>query len=83
MSTTNDNNFIAFSHHVAIGRPVPFFWAFPGEPTYAPDEGFLASGLCNDPYFKIGGQLGGWFYGARGSGGIVGYKQPRWHRQAR
>jgi hypothetical protein len=26
MSTTNDNNFIAFSHHVAIGRPVPFFF---------------------------------------------------------
>jgi hypothetical protein len=30
MSTTNDNNFIAFSHHVAIGRPVPFFLGVSG-----------------------------------------------------
>jgi len=70
MSTTDENNFIAFSHH---GRDWPsgaVFWAFPGEATYAPDQGFLASGIGNDPHVKIGGQFGGWFYGVRGSGGL-------------
>jgi hypothetical protein len=70
MSTTDDNNFVAFSHHGGDWPSGAVFWAFPGEPTYAPDQGFLASGIGNNPHFKIGGQFGGWFYGVQGTGGF-------------
>ena len=46
MSTTDENNFIAFSHHGGDWPSGAVFWAFPGEATYAPDQGFWPVALA-------------------------------------